>query len=539
MNSPVNAPMNAEVRIHRPEGNALVKGVVEGAPDALHFFPHDWRELDGYRARADAIDPSDTGWLDAVRAYGPAAEARRDELAEKGGFVVTTGQQPGLFGGPLYTLYKALTAVRLAADLEAELDRPVVPLFWIASEDHDWDEAHHTYVVGVDNELHRVEVPSVDRAGEDALWRVGIGEGGLDAVGRLRELLPPTEFAEPLLDRLQAAYAAGTTLPDGFEACMADLLAPFGVLFTSAHDPALKARSREVLRAAVTDAAEHEAALAARAAELEASGFPVQVPILEGGVDVFLDGPAGRERVYRDDAGFHLRHSGTKVSSEELLEIIESEPGRVSPNVVLRPAVESAVFPTLAYVAGPGELTYWAELAPLFEELGVTMPVVHPRLGATIIEAKIRKVLDKFHVTRERLEMPPHELASELARDEMPEAARSALSRIRGAIGQGSSELTDAVRDLDPTLKGPIGSARGAAFEAFADAEKKIVQAVKREQEIALAQIEKARLHLHPRGAPQERVMNVTYYLARFGASFVQEVYDAMPAALPAASTPA
>jgi bacillithiol biosynthesis cysteine-adding enzyme BshC len=531
--------MNAEVRIHRPEGNELVRGVLQGSPEALGFFPHDWREVDGYRARAAAIDPSDTGWLDAVRAYGPAAEARREELAKSGGFVVTTGQQPGLFGGPLYTVYKALTAVRLAADLEAELERPVVPLFWIASEDHDWDEAHHTYVVGVDNELHRVEVPAVEGAGDDALWRVVLDDGGLAAVARLRELLPPTEFADPLLARLEDAYGPGTTLPGGFEAFMADLLAPFGVLFTSAHDPALKRASREVLRAAVTDSADHEAALRGRAAELETAGFPVQVPILEDGVDVFLDGPAGRERVYRDDDGFHLRHSGTKVSAEELLEVIESEPGRVSPNVVLRPVVESAVFPTLAYVAGPGELTYWAELAPLFEALGVAMPVVHPRFGATIVEGKIRKVLDKFHVTRERLEMPSHELASELARDEMPEAARTALGKIRGAIGQGASELTDAVRDLDPTLKGPIGSARGAAFEAFADAEKKIVQAVKREQEIALAQIEKSRLHLYPEGAPQERVMNVTYYLARFGASFVQEVYDALPAALPAASTPA
>ena len=135
--------------------------------------------------------------------------------------------------------------------------------------------------------------------------------------------------------------------------------------------------------------------------------------------------------------------------------------------------------------------------------------------------------------------MPSHELASDLARDEMPEAATAALGRIRGAIGQGSAELTQAVRDLDPTLKGPIGHARGAAFEAFADAEKKIMQAVKREQEIVLRQIEKARLHLHPDGKPQERVMNASYYLARFGASFVQDVYDAMPAALPAAYTPA
>jgi len=531
--------MNAEVRIHRPEGNELVRGVVAGDPKALRLFAHDWRGLDGYRARAAAIDVDDTGWLECVRAHGAAAEARLAELRERGGYVVTTGQQPGLFTGPLYTLYKALTAVRLASELQEELDRPVVPLFWIASEDHDWEEAHHTWVVGVDNELHRVAVPEVEGAGTEALRHVALGEAGRQAVEALRELLPPTEFVDDLLATLESAYDTDATLPTGFEACMAALLEPFGVLFVSAHDPVLKARSRPVLRSAIVDGAAQEAALTARSEDLEAAGYPVQVTILEDGLDLFLDGPEGRERIYRDAEGFHLRHSNTSYSREELLEILDREPGRLSPNVLLRPVVESAVFPTLAYVAGPGELTYWAELQPLFEAVGVEMPVVHPRLGATIIEGKIRKVLDKFEVTRERLEMPVHELAQELARDGLPEAANTALGKIRGAIGQGSGELTSAVRDLDPTLKGPIGHARGVAFEAFAEAERKILQAVKREQEIALQQIEKARLHLHPNGRPQERVMNVTYYWARFGASFVQSVYDEMPAALPAASTPA
>jgi len=531
--------MNAEIRIHRPEGNDLVRGVVAGESEALRFFAHDWRSIEGYRARAEAIDPSDTAWLSCVRAHGAVAERRLAELEESGGYVVTTGQQPGLFTGPLYTLYKALTAVRLAEQLQEELGTPVVPLFWVASEDHDWDEAHHTWVVGVDNELHRVAVPTVEGAGSEALWHVGLGDAGREAVDALRELLPPTEFVDELFETLEAAYDGDSTLPSGFERSMAELLEPFGVLFVSAHDSRLKELSRPILRAAIEDAAGQEQALAARAAELEAAGYPVQVPILEDGLDLFLDGPEGRERIYRDADGFHLRHSNAAFSRAELLEILESEPGRLSPNVLLRPVVESGVFPTLSYVAGPGELTYWAELQPLFESLGVPMPVVHPRLGATIIEGKIRKVLDKFEVTRERLEMPAHELAQEMARDGLPEEASAALAKIRGAIGQGSGELTAAVKALDPTLKGPIGHARGVAFEAFAEAERKILQAVKREQEIALQQIEKARLHLYPNGKPQERSMNASYYLARFGASFVQSVYDEMQAALPAASTPA
>ncbi|MDT8368345.1 MAG: bacillithiol biosynthesis cysteine-adding enzyme BshC [Longimicrobiales bacterium] len=529
--------MNAEILIDRPEGNDLAAGVVAGSPEALRYFAHDWRDLAGYRARAGAIDPDDTGWLEAVRAHGEVAERRKEELARRGGFVVTTGQQPGLFSGPLFTIYKALTAVRLAEELEAELERPVVPLFWIAGEDHDWEEAHHTHLVGVDNELHRVEVAEVEGAGRDALWRVELGTAGLNAVARLREILPPTDFSESLFATLEEAYGEGATLPSGFERCMAEYLAPRGVLFVSAHDPALKARSRGILRRAVEEAEAHETALSARARELDGEGLPVQVPILEGGLNLFVDGSSGRERVYRDGTGFALRHSGRRFTREALLTLLDDEPDRVTPNVLLRPVVESAVFPTVAYVAGPGELAYWGELAPLFDALDVPMPVVHPRLGGTVIEGKVRKVLDKFGVTLDQLALPAHELASELARDEMPDEVRAVLGRIRGAIGQGSSELTEAVRALDPTLKGPIGSARGAAFEAFAEAEKKILQAVKREQEIALQQIGKARLHLRPDGRPQERVLNVSYYLARFGPSFLDAVYDAMPNALPSAMT--
>lgn len=529
--------MNAELHIRRPEGNPFTRDVVAGEPRALRFYAHDWRSPEGYAARASAIDASDTAWLEGVRAYGAAAEARRTELAARGGFVVTTGQQPGLFGGPLFTLYKALTAVRLAADLESHFDLPVVPLFWTASEDHDWDEAHHTSVVGVDNALHRVAVAEVEGAGEQPLFRLPLEGGAADALEALRARLPPTEFVEPWLEALAEAYeGTDATLPSGFERCMAALLEPFGVLFCSAHDAGVKRRSKMVLRAAIEGHADQERALAERSAELETAGYGVQVAILEGGLDLFVEGPTGeRERVYADaDGSFHLRHTGTRLTRAELLARLDEAPETVSPNVLLRPVVESAVFPTLAYVAGPGEMAYWGQLEPLFEALGVAMPVVHPRMGATVVETKIRKVLDKYDVTRDRLEMPAHELASELARDGMPEAAKAALGRIRGAIGQGSAELTDAVKALDPTLKGPIGSARGSAFEAFAEAEKKIVQAVKREQEIVLQQIEKARLHLRPDGKPQERVSNVAYYIARFGASFVQEVYDAMPTALPA-----
>jgi len=195
----------------------------------------------------------------------------------------------------------------------------------------------------------------------------------------------------------------------------------------------------------------------------------------------------------------------------------------LSPNVLLRPVVESAVFPTLSYVAGPGETAYYAQLADYFDAFGIGMPVIHPRFGATAVESKIRKVLDKFELDIQDLGRPFHEISSELAREEIPESVRRAIATLRGAIGKGVGELQAAVREVDPTLKGPVQHVRSQGFAALEDLERKIVHAMKRENEIALAQLQKAQLHLFPEGKPQERVLNPFYYLVRYGWAFLDD----------------
>ncbi len=510
-----------------------------GEAAALRFFPADYRSLAAFQAKAREVDArldgdARTAWVDAVTARGERARARLRAVREGRGYLVTTGQQPGLFGGPLYSLYKAVTAAMLADRLEEALGVPVAPLFWTASEDHDWAEADHTHLVGVDNELHRIELPAVEGAGSAPLHRLSMGPGVHDALTAFLALLPDTDFASPYLDLLRSSFTADATLPIAFERTLGHLLETRGMLYVQAHAPALKALSKGVLRAELLASAEHERRLRERADELEAAGYGVQVAVLEGGVNLFVEGPAGRERVYRDTEGFHLRHSGVRMSADDIGALIDDDPARVSPNVLLRPVVESAVFPTLAYVAGPGEQAYFAQLAPLFEAHGVGMPVIMPRLGTTVVESKVGKVLDKFDLEIDALARPFHELAGERARDEVPDEVRRALGEFRGTVARGTQTLTDATRVVDPTLKGPIQHVRSVAFDALGDVEKKIVQAVKRENEIALQQIEKAHLHLYPDAIPQERVFNPFYYLVRYGFEFVDQVAASFAAALPA-----
>jgi bacillithiol synthase len=453
-------------------------------------------------------------------------------LVEEGGYFVTTGQQPGLFTGPLYSLYKALTAIRLAGALERLLARPVLALFWVASEDHDWEEADHTHLLDVHNEIHTLRVPPPAGSHQRPLHRIRLGRSIEETVARFMELLPQSDFSPDLREALLRGYSPEHTLPEGFHTVLARLFQDLPIAFVDAANPELEVASLPTLFRELDRAQEHERLLAGTASRLEMAGYHVQVPILPGGVNLFFEGPEGRERLYRDGGGLRLHRSGARLSMDEVRSRAQDDPSLLSPNVLLRPVVESNLLPTLAYVGGPGEVSYFAQLKELFQAHGVGMPLVRPRHSAILVEKKVRKVLDKFGLTPDSMERPHHELASDIARGELPEEVRNALGDMREAIGRGAGSLAKAVQGIDTTLRGPVTHARNAAFTALDDAERKILQAVKRENDIALEQVEKAQRHLFPLGRPQERVLNLFYYLFRYGPDLIPAILGKFPVAL-------
>ncbi|NJD19479.1 MAG: bacillithiol biosynthesis cysteine-adding enzyme BshC [Gemmatimonadetes bacterium] len=523
--------LNLEVLVSRPAGSPLVRAYQERDPRAVAFYSGHFEETASYLAKAAEVDARFDRSLRARAASAlvipPGGDAGRlSRFVEDGGYMVTTGQQPGLCGGPLYNLYKGITALRLAGALEARLGKPVVPVFWIASEDHDWAEANHTHLVGVDNELHGTALDAPEPGVQPALHRIRVGPAASAALEDFVRHLPPTDFGARYVALLREAMAPEATLPSAFSRILQELLGPHGMYFTDAAHPVGKEASEELLLGELDRAAEMESLLASAGARLEAGGYAAQVPILEGGVNLFLEGPAGRERLFREGGAFRLRTSGERRTAAEVRARAAADPWALSPNVLLRPRAESAVFPTLSYVAGPGETAYYGQLADYFRAHGIRMPVVHPRLGATVVEGKIRKVMDKFGLGVDDLQGPFHELAGRVAREEVPDSVRAALGTLRGAIGKGVGELQDAVKAVDPTLKGTVQHVRSQAFSALEELERKVLAALKRENEIALTQLEKAQLHLFPLGKPQERVVNPFYFLVRYGGAFLDELVD-------------
>jgi len=528
----VSGGLNLELIVDHPNGGPLVQAYLRGDPAVEPFFGPSFRNLASFEAKVAEIDArfdraARERAVESVIVPPGADGARLERFVEEGGYMVTTGQQPGLFGGPLYNVSKALSAARLAEALEKRLGRPVVTLFWVSSEDHDWEEACHADVIGVDNELHRVAVAPPDSSVTPPIHRIRLRNGSAEAIDEFLGYLPQTDFSDAYFALLRDSFAPGRTLAEGFHSTLQHLLGRFGVFFTDGVLPSVKQASLPLLLDELDRAEELEGVLRATATGIEEAGYALQVPVLEGGVNLFLEGPAGRERIYREDGAYRLRTSGERLTRDDVRARSERDPSVLSPNVLLRPVVESWIFPSLAYVGGPGEMAYFAELREYFRAHGIEMPVVYPRWAATPVESKIRKVLDKFGLEPEALRRPFHEVAGDIAREEVPAEVRAALGKLRGSIGSGLADLKKAVATVDKTLAGPVQQTGTQAFAALDDLEKKVVQAVKRESEIGLAQLEKAQVHLFPMGKPAERVQSPFYYLARFGDAVLDALYDA------------
>ena len=464
-----------------------------------------------------------------MRPASEAARQRLDTFVRDGGFFVTTGQQTGLFGGPLYTINKALSAIRLAQALEQELGSVVLPLFWVASTDHDFDEVNHLEILDGQNVLHRLTLEPLPDEPPVSMGRRVLGQRLEPVLDQLAQVLPPSEFVPPLLDLVRRAYTPESTMASAFTELMAGLLAPLDLVLVDPSHPELQRLAVPVLLDEIEHAAENEARLQNQTARLVEAGYHAQVAVGGGALNVAYEDEAGRERLVREDGGFVLRRTKRRFDRDELLQLLESAPERFSPNVLLRPVLESTLFPTIAYVAGPSELSYLAQTGCVFKAHGLEMPVIYPRATITLVERKVAKILEKFGVELNDFRQPVRELAARVLREDMPPELAQALSSLRTAIDDGYDGLLKEAQGVDPTLKGPLTTARNTSQAALRESEKKIMAAVKSQNATTVEQLEKAAINLFPNGVAQERILNILQYLARYG----PELLPAMAAAIP------
>ena len=422
--------------------------------------------------------------------------------------MVTTGQQPGLFGGPIYTWSKAVSALALADALEQATGVPVAPVFWAATDDADFAEASATWIAtpsgaerlamtgDADAALPMFEVPFGDVSGQLAALRRGAGS-----------LIDPAA-----LEAAERAYRGQETVGGAYLALLRSLLQPLGVAVLDAAHPAVRAASAPMLHRALERAEAVEQAVAARTAEVESAGFAAQVAAVDGLSTVFVYEDDGRRRVPLNETAA-IRDASSAASAPTL-----------GPNVLLRPVIERAILPTAAYVAGPGEIAYFAQATAVADALGAPAPLVLPRWSVTILEPHVAKLLDRLGIRIDELD-DPHGPERDLARSLMPEPVGRALLSLRDAISAATGRLREQGGGLLPDAV-PVG-ARRALDHRVDRLERRYRAAVRRREQDAFQALATVRGALRPGGLRQERALNLVPLLARHGTQLLARMRDA------------
>jgi bacillithiol synthase len=531
--------MNTVTQVMAPELNLHIRAIPAASPQlyadyfdaspklAPFFAGFPW-DADAARRCAQDLSarfPSSTrrAMAEAVKATTPAAQAKLERIAAGDGFFVCTGQQAGLFSGPLFTVYKTLTAIKLAEHLEEVLGVTVAPLFWVAADDHDFAEVNHAFVFGADSMLHRVEVDG-DGNSAHSMDRQLLDNSVNVAIEQLTQLLPANELSQQTIQWIRGSYVPGVSMAAAFKALIESMFARYDLLTTSSAHQVVKSMATSVILRELDRSEQHEQTLRRQSDRLLAAGYHEQVSIRPGAANVLYEDEEGRDRLVRKNGGWHLSRTKKMISAAELNDLLTVHPERFSANVLLRPVVASAVFPTIAYVGGPAEVSYHAQIGCLFAEHDVPMPLVMPRASFEIIEQKVHKVLDKFGLEPSAFRQPFDQLASQVMRDDLPPGLTATVSQLRDSIAQAYAALVDASAAIDPTLRGPLENARNASHKALADVEKKIVSHLKKKNEIGIEQLRKASNNLYPQGEPQERVVSAISYLARYGSAFLDAI---------------
>jgi bacillithiol biosynthesis cysteine-adding enzyme BshC len=497
-----------------------------------------------------AGDPTDTSaWSDAIaraqrhprqrddiadivqaqqraRSASPQATATAERLRDPRAVAVVTGQQAGLFGGPLFTLLKALTVLRLAERTASEHDVPTVPLFWIDAEDHDWDEVKTCGVLDADLSLARVSLDDPPGAGEGPVARVQLDDAVSLATASLASTLPTTEFSSELLEAVRRAYRPGAGMAQAFGAWLESLLGPRGLVVFDASDQAAKPLVSGIFAREIENAGETSRLAEAAGAALTERGYHAQVtPQVDHAALFDLGG--GRKSIRLQ--GHQLMIGQSATTREATLERVRTRPADFSPSVLLRPVVQDTLFPTCCFVAGPNELGYLAQLRDIYAAFDVPMPLVHQRGSATILDANAMRFLARYELPLESLRAQDESELNRLLAAQIPPDAERSIEEASRAIDERMDAMAAAVSKVDATLDAAARSTRGRMQDDLKKLRGKLLQAVKRKDETVRRQFLHAQAQAFPGGHPQERGVGFVYFLNKHGGGFLDRLCEELP----------
>lgn len=450
-----------------------------------------------------------------------------EDLVRPDCFAVLTGQQVGLFTGPLYTIYKAFTAIRIAEELRARGTR-AVPVFWLDTDDHDLAEVTHCSVLGADSLLRVMDyrqllfgdLPESTRPVGSIEFPQTIRQAIEDYLAPLHD----TEWRNSMRSRMESAYSIGSNLADAFGQLMAQLFAGYGLVLFDPRDADAKQLASSVFQEALKGAEEIHSRLSVRTRELEAAKFHSQVSILEGSTALFLHEQGERKALVREDSSFVLKGTEHRYGLNQLLQVAASSPERFSPNVLLRPVVQDTMFPTVCYVGGPGEIAYFAQAEALYRWFGRPMPVIWPRVSFTLLDSEVASAMARHGLALEDCFKGKEHILENLLKASDNARGSATLAGMQQDLAQGFDELRPAMTAAEASLGPALDTVKRKVFHHLEGLRAKCIQLEARQNGELLKRTEMLANTCYPNGNLQERELGICQFLSRYGPKILDTI---------------
>ena len=531
----MNAPTAVSMK-QVPRLPLLVDDYFADFPKVGEFFNGDFREIEAFRRQAGRVRQRHIPREDLAAVLreqnegygcGPQTLGQIEKIVRDQACAVVTGQQVGLFSGPLYAIYKALTAVKLSEYLSRNCPGSFVPIFWLASDDHDLAEIDHIALIDQGNQLEEIRCPMPSLEPGIPASNLMLPQEINDAIRQLKDFTMDSEFKAEIIGHLSEAYRPGRSFVEAFARWLTRLFRSRGLILIDASHPRLKALGSDLYVQEIAGESPSTREAVATSRRLRQAGYDVQVPLHEGTLNIFFT-ETERRSVQWDGGAFAIKGMEPKIKKEALVALAREKPFLFSPNVLLRPIYQDILLPTVAYIGGPGEIAYFAQMKGIYESFHLPMPVIYPRKSVTILEKKIDHILKKYSLVIPDIWRDADGLFGKITREQIPVSLQNCLSLVRGHVEQDMASLKKEILAIEPTLGDSVDLAKGRMNQQLEYLEKKSLQAAKKRNETANQQLRKAVLNLYPRQHLQERVFNIVPYLIKYGYACMDELDKAV-----------
>lgn len=453
-----------------------------------------------------------------------------EKLRQSDCVAVVTGQQAGLFTGPLYTIYKALSAVKFAEELTRKSIK-AVPVFWIAEEDHDFEEINHTFSIDEKGRLIKFQNKPKNYQDDFPVGSIGLDDSIKKTIGDFFKNIQSTEFTDELKKTIQKTYKEGETFGTAFAKLLSAILKGHGLIVLPALNPELKQLCSPIFFEAVEKSDEIVSAVLEKNKKIEAANYHFQVLVEENAFPFFAQSEKGERLALRRDVenGNIIIHK-TKESIErrEVLEVAEKHPGVLSPNALLRPVVQDYLLPTITYFGGSAEIAYFAQNSAIYETLGRPVTPIRHRAGFTIVSGKNKRNLNNYDLGFLDLFEGEEKITSKIVEEFLSNDVAMTFADVEDVIKKQLKLLEESLSRTEPTLAENAANRRQKIMWHIAALRKKYHRAEILNDEIANRRIQTLFTELLPNDSLQERSLNVLYFLNLYGDSFIKWLYEAV-----------